>query len=138
MKSYYNHLQSIKNDGELLAPNQKPVFRSSAIFPVLHNEKQSAKVVFMGYWLLKRGITEIGLLLTLRNDEGEIILRKQILIDKAKAYSVSMSDFFTEPSDFVGSLELEIFSTRDLVFPYPAFVLVYFGENFRSYCRKNI
>lgn len=133
MKSYYNHLQSIKSEGETVAITQKPVFRSSAIFPVIHNQHQSSKVIFMGYWLLKRGITEIGLLYTLRSADGITLSRKYMMIDKPKAYSIQLAEFNEVlGNDFTGSLELEIFSTRDLVFPYPAFVLVYFNENFST------
>jgi hypothetical protein len=133
MKSYYSHLESVKSEGESLKLTQKPVFRSSAIFPVLHNEHQSTKIIFMGYWLLKRDIKEVGLLYTLRTREGEIIARKYLVVDKAKAYTIQLSEF-TEinDKDFVGSIEMELFSTRDLVYPYPAFVLVYFGNNFST------
>ncbi len=133
MKSYYNHLKSIKSEGEEVAISQKPVFRSSAIFPVLHNQYQSTKITFMGYWLLKRGIKEIGLVYTLRSSEGAILSRKYIVIDQPKAYCISLAEFSEiVANDFIGSLELEIFSTRDLVFPYPAFVLMYYGDNFST------
>ena len=112
---------------------QKPTFRSSAIFPVLHNRHYSSKVIFMGYWLLKRNIKEIGLLYTLRDAKGTILSRKYLLIDSAKAFSIQLGEFTDlTGDDFTGSLELEIFSTQDLVYPYPAFVLVYFGEHFST------
>jgi hypothetical protein len=133
MRSYYSHLQAVKSVGEEVLLSQKPTFRSSAIFPVLHNQYYSSKIIFMGYWLLKRNIKEIGLLYTLRHADGNILSRKYILIDSAKAYSIQLSEFSELiGNDFTGSLELEIFSTQDLVYPYPAFVLVYFGDNFST------
>ncbi len=138
MRSYQSHLQATQSAGEALVANRKPVLRSSAIFPVLHTNTYSSKVIFMGYWLLKRNIREVGLLYTLRNAAGTLLSRKYVLIDSAKAWSVQMSEFTDlleeagEPEEFTGSLELEIFSTQDLVFPYPAFVLVYFNENASS------
>jgi len=133
MRSFYSHLQAVKSVGEEIPITQKPIFRSSAIFPILHNEHCSTKIIFMGYWLLKRHIKEIGLLYTLRSAEGSILSRKYILIDSAKAFSIQLSEFHELiGKEFTGSLELEIFSTQDLVFPYPAFVLVYFGDHFST------
>jgi hypothetical protein len=138
MRSYYSHLQATKSAGEEIALSQKPVFRSSAVFPVIHNQKHFTRIMFMGYWLVKRNITEIGLLYTLRNRKGTIISRKYLLVDSAKAFNIEIAEFAEEiqkqedSNDFTGSLELEIFSTKDLVFPYPAFVLVYYNEHFST------
>jgi hypothetical protein len=133
MKTYYSHLQSVKSVGEEINIAQKPTFRSSAIFPVLHNSFYSSKIIFMGYWLLKRKIKEIGLLYSLRNKKGIVLSRKYLLIDSAKAFEINIIEFLDLlDDDFVGSIELEIFSTRDLVYPYPAFVLVYYGDNFST------
>ncbi|MBX9850880.1 MAG: hypothetical protein K2X86_03895 [Cytophagaceae bacterium] len=138
MRSLYSHLQSTKSAGEVISQNQKPTFRSSAIFPVLHNQYYSTKILFMGYWLLKRQITQVGLLYTLRTQQGEILSRKYLLIDSPKAYAIEFNEFIeeikdkTDISDFTGSLEMEIFSVVDLVFPYPAFVLTYYGNNFST------
>ena len=138
MRSFYSHLEAIQSVGESLVINQKPTFRSSAIFPVLHNKDTSSKIIFMGYWLLKRHIKEIGLLYTLRSKEGKILSRKYKLIDSAKAFSIQLGEFTNEMNEsgtidnFEGSLELEIFSTQDLVFPYPAFVLVYYSDTYST------
>ena len=133
MRSYYNHLQAVHSVGETIDLKRKPVFRSSAIFPVLHNDHYSTKVIFMGYWLLKRHIREIGMLYTLRTQVGEIIGRKYLCVDSAKAFSIHLDEFKVQIGhDFTGSLELEIFSTQDLIFPYPAFVLVYFSDTFST------
>jgi hypothetical protein len=133
MRSYYSHLQAVQSVGEEISVNYKPTFRSSAIFPVIHSSKYSSKVIFMGYWLLKRHIREIGLLYTLRNAKGLIVSRKYILINTTKAFSISLNEFADSIGDeFTGSLELEIFSTQDLVYPYPAFVLVYYSDQFST------
>ena len=133
MRSFYSHLEAVQSIGEEISSTQKPTYRSSAIFPVQHNEKFTSKIIFMGYWLLKRNIKEIGILYTLRNESGQILSRKNSVIDSHKAFSISLEEFLDKLSEnFVGSLELEIFSTRDLVFPYPAFVLVYHSDKFSS------
>ncbi len=133
MRSLYSHLQAVKSVGEEVLLTQKPIFRSSAIFPVLHNKDYSSKIIFMGYWLLKRKIKEIGLLYTLRAATGQILARKYLLVNSAKAFSIQLNEFTDViGADFIGSLELEIFSTQDLVYPYSAFVLVYYGDEFST------
>lgn len=138
MKSYHKHLESTLATGETVSLTRRPVFRSSAIFPVLHTAHYSSRVLFMGYWLLKRHIPEVQLLLTLRAEEGEVLLRKSLLVTEPKAFALRIGDMLAETPlgitgpDFTGSLELEIFATRDLVYPYPAFVLNYYGDEFMA------
>lgn len=133
MRSFYSHLEAIQSVGEEVSTLRKPIFRSSAIFPVLHNANCSSRILFMGYWLLKRHIKEIGLLYTLRSQKGQILSRRYILVDSAKAFSISMSEFSDcFETSFEGSIELEIYSTQDLIFPYPAFVLVYYGDKYST------
>ncbi|MBK6951037.1 MAG: hypothetical protein IPH24_03040 [Crocinitomicaceae bacterium] len=133
MRSFYSHLEAVQSIGEEISSTTKPTYRSSAIFPVQHNTQYSSKIIFMGYWLLKRNIKEIGILYTLRNEMGQILSRKNSVIDSHKSYSISLDEFADKIGDtFIGSLELEIFSTRDLVFPYPAFVLVYYSDKFST------
>lgn len=136
MKSYHKHLESTLAAGEAVSLTRRPVFRSSAIFPVLHSAHYSSRVLFMGYWLLKRRIPEVQMLITLRGEDGPILLRKSLLITEPKAFTLRVGDLLAEAAlgatgaDFTGSLELEIFATRDLVYPYPAFVLNYYGDEF--------
>ncbi len=135
MKSYYDHLASRLEYGEIPKPSRKPVLRSSGIFPVIKNENFNSRVLFMGYWLLKRNIPEVGIIITLRSIGGKILLRKIQIIDSAKSFSVDLDTLLNEikiTDDFLGSLEIEFNTTRDMVFPYPAMVLEYFGNDFSS------
>lgn len=138
MKSYLNHLQSVQSIGETVADNYRPTFRSSAIFPVIHTKDYSSRILFMGYWMLKREIKEISLLYTLRDNKGKIVERKSLVLISPKAHNIELTSFekikplIAENRKFTGSIELEIFSTRDLVFPYPAFVLNYYNADFNT------
>jgi hypothetical protein len=58
--------------GPPIKKSKKPVFRLSAIFPVIGNENFHSRILFMGYWILKREILEIGLSYTLRDGHGVI------------------------------------------------------------------
>ncbi|RMW39866.1 MAG: hypothetical protein EA442_04155 [Candidatus Nitrosopelagicus sp.] len=136
MKSYSNHLASRLEYGETVDLSRKPILRSSGIFPVIKNKNFSSRILFMGYWLLKRNIPEVGIIITLRANNGNILLRKIKTITSTQAFSVELNSLLSEihliSDDFLGSLEIEFNTTRDMVFPYPALVLQFFGEDFSS------
>ncbi len=132
MKSYKQHLVSSNSFGEKINTIKKPVFRGSAIFTIINNKQLKTRILYMGYWLVKRHIKEICLLATLRNKQGNILLREQNLISQSKSEQVDVSTMLLKTdyanTNFIGSIELEIFSTVDLVFPYPAFVVNYYNK----------
>ena len=137
MKSYSQHLKSTQEFGETHSTIKKPILRSSGIFPVIQNQHYSSSIHFLGYWLLKRNIPEITLGITLRNADGTTLLQKTEIIDVAKAFSVNLSSLLSEidfdiKNNFLGSIEIEFHSTKDLVFPYPALVLEYHNEKFNT------
>lgn len=130
MRSYYAHLKALNK--EMFS---KPVFRSSAIFPVFHSSTVSTRVLFMGYWILKRKIQELTALVTLRNDSGTIVNRREWSIREAKSFKVECKEYLKEinhEGDFIGSIEIEFFSVKNLVFPFPAVVINYYGREFCS------
>lgn len=136
MRSYYAHLETATNVPKG-AVSPKPVFRSSAIFPVLQQPGISSRILFLGYWILKRNIHEIACVITLRDLEGTILNRHTLVIAEAKTYRIEVSDQLTacglpRETNFQGSLEVEFYSTQNLVFPYPAVVINYYGPNFCS------
>ena len=57
---------------------------------------------------------------------------------KTKTYSIELNSILqdvhllNEHDDFIGSIELEVFSSKDMVFPYPAFVLNYYNKEFAT------
>lgn len=137
MKSYDQHLKSIQQSGEKKKSIRKPTLRSSGLFPVIHNQDFSSSIHFLGYWLLKRKIPEVSLLITVRNNFGQIINRKVELIDSVKAYTIKLKSLLKEidfdlNNNFLGSIETEFFSTRDMVFPFPALVLEYSNNQFSN------
>lgn len=132
MKSYKDHLASIKSFGEQVSVKRRPVFRGSAIFPVIEHAAMKTRVLYMGYWMVKNNIEELGLLVTLRDQLGTIIYRNTDQIIDPSSKEIAVSEILSEieyPNDyFEGSIELEIFSSKDLVFPFPAFVVNYYNE----------
>jgi hypothetical protein len=115
----------------------KPVYRSSAIFPVFHSSEISSRILFLGYWLLKRNISQIAAVISLRSETGTLISRINQEIKEAKSYAYELEDFLIRAGinpteEFTGSLEIELYSGLGLVFPYPAVVINYYGPNFSS------
>ena len=131
MQTYKNYLKSINNKN---LDNRKPVFRSSAIFPFVISKNINTNIFFLGYWLIKRQIKEVTLLATIRESEGNILNRSKIEINQIKAYKISVKKLlpFKLQTKLLGSIELEIFSTKDMVYPYPAFVLNFEGKKTSS------
>lgn len=136
MRSYYAHLDTAMGVQNKTIPS-RPVFRSSAIFPVLQLPGISSRILFMGYWILKRNIQQIASVITLRSTDGRVLSRTNMTITEAKTYRIELSDQLTNaglPPDepFTGSLEIEFFSNTNLVFPYPAVSVNYYGPAFSS------
>lgn len=135
MRSYYEHLETAALLKDSIS--SKPVFRSSAIFPVMQTSWGSSRILFMGYWILKRNIREVAALVTLRNNDGTIIARRSFSINEAKTFRIEAADLlkmgnFVDGSEFFGSMEIEFFSTQNLVFPFPAVVINYYGPKFST------
>lgn len=136
MRSYYAHLTTAAAiPAGAITP--RPVFRSSAIFPVIQEKGISSRVLFMGYWLLKRNIHEISAVITLRNDHGIMLARSSMRINEAKTFRIELTDELElaglrRDSEFSGSIEMEFFSTQNMFFPFPAVVINYYGPNFST------
>jgi hypothetical protein len=87
--------------------------------------------------MIKRSIQQIHTVVTLRSSEGEIIYRSSSLIEQPRAYRIEIADLLKQIGldewiEFLGSLEVEFFSIQDMVFPYPAVVVNYYGPTFSS------
>ena len=131
MKSYQKHLIDTKSFGENLPLNYRPTMRSSAIFPlIIRKNKIESIYTFMGYWLRKRNIKVVTALITVRDDLGKKINVLSYEINSTKTFVLRSKDFFLDiPQYFNGSLEIEIFSAVDMVFPYPAITFALKGLN---------
>lgn len=142
MKSYYKFLETVGRTAAVDAVQapprvKKPVHRSSAVFPVIEDSVCHTRIMIFGYWMIKRDLAEIGMLLTLRAGDGRVLHRRNLALRHPAVINLEIGEMLRTagiqaPDGFVGSLEVEVFSTRDLVFTYPAIVLCYHGEGFSS------
>lgn len=135
MKSYQNHLKTTKSFGEIQSVNYRPTMRSSAVFPLIHKPNKIKSIyTFMGYWLRKRNIPIVTVIATVRTEKGEKLTVRSIEVSSVKSYSLSSSDLIEDANkEFLGSIELEIFSAVDMVFPYPAITFALKGLNGLSF-----
>lgn len=137
MRSYYSHLGTTASIAATTPVVPRPTLRSSAIFPVIQTMGISSRVLFMGYWMLKRSIQELACIVTLRATPGNIISRTHRVITEAKSYTFELADQLelgglARNIEFVGSIEVEFFSVHNLVFPFPAVVINYYGPKFST------
>ncbi len=136
MRSYYAHLETAIGEPKA-AISPRPIYRSSAIFPVIHTSQIQTRIIFLGYWLLKRHIKEISSIITLRTEEGKVVARRLESIQEAKTYRFEVEDLLaiaglSPDAPYTGSIEIEFYSTSNLVFPYPAVAVNYYGDHFSS------
>lgn len=117
----------ISQRGDFENLNYKPTFKASAIFYFICDSSTDTKISFLNYWNIKNHNKDVSCLITLRSDKGKKILRtflkivdntytfslKKILKDKLKKGSIS------------GSINIELFSSYDLKFIYPAIDAIY-------------
>lgn len=96
------------------------VLRSSAIFYVRQSCVMTTTISFMDYWKAKRGL-DVAVVATVRAMTGRLISRNRLhfLEGKVINYQPNLG------GESEGSVEIEILSTKNLVFPYPALMAIY-------------
>lgn len=136
MKKYKDHLSSRKSFGELQNNLRRPVFKGSTAFPCVVNQYTNTNILFMGYWNAKNNIERVTMVYTLREKDGSTLNISTENVDYQNSRNIDIKQILQSinyPYDeFYGSIELEVISVDDLVFPYPAFVLNYSSDEFSS------
>ncbi len=137
MRSYSSVLESLAEKGPTRSL-RKPTFRTSAIFPALNLPRVATPHLLRRLLDDQARIPELTAVLTVRSEDGRMVSRTTHSIREAKAYRFELVDQLATaeiPADteFRGSMEIEFFSARDLVFPFPAVVVNYYGPTFSSF-----
>tara|TARA_B100001057_G_scaffold501203_1_gene621981 strand:+ start:4251 stop:5813 length:1563 start_codon:yes stop_codon:yes gene_type:complete len=125
MRKITDHIKNLSTPNKISKTRSK-VLRSSAIFPCNTNKFLDTKILFMGYWMIKKNIKKILMNYKLRDQYGKMLISKTTKINKIKAYSISTKNLLHKHNineNFLGSLEVEFLSKEDLVFPFPACVI---------------
>lgn len=102
--------------------------RSSAIFPVRISAASDLHIVFLNYWLVKNGTRSIGVNLRLYDADGQLMVRTSL--EKIEVHNdISIRAGLVEPNalpmPFEGMVEVEIVSSENLRFTFPAILGVY-------------
>jgi hypothetical protein len=112
------------------------VLRSSAMFYALQSPEVSTELLLFNYWLHKRGISNLTLVMTLRDTAGSIACRESELLSFKGARTVTVAELLQRAGrpaqPFEGSLEVEVLSSVNLHIPYPAVVVRYHGAGWHS------
>lgn len=113
-----NSKQVLISQKDHYAGNFGEVLRSSAIFWVKQDEAVRTTISFANYWSFKNS-TEVSVLVNLRELDGTLRSRKKIQFETSQVCN------FVPPQGFEGSVEVEVFSTRNMRIPYAAVMAVY-------------
>jgi len=113
-----------------------PVLRSSAVFYVMQSRQVSTELLLFNYWLHKRGIENLTLILTLRDTAGSIVHRESEPLSFTGARTLTAAEILQRAGrpaqPFEGSLEMEVLSSVSLHIPYPAVVVRYHGAGWHT------
>lgn len=115
-----------------------PVFRASALFYAVHDERHQTYVSFLNYWREKNANSRVSALVSLRNHDGALVRRLHFPIS-ASAYTIRSRDLLEGLGNvpFEGSIEVEVFSDSDLKFAFPAMLVFYETPGGVSYVHSN-
>ena len=113
-----------------------PTFRASGLFFVVIDEQTTTRVSFMNYWRQKNGNNSVGALVTLRDAEGTKVSRRYIPINEM-VYQIDARDLLEAIGPFVGSLEIDFYSSEDLKYAFPALSVFYETSGGLSYVHTN-
>lgn len=108
-----------------LSKDGAKVYRSSAVFPCILSASQNCYLLFLNYWVIKNKIdpSDLAFKITIRSEDGRELCVVSIsnefvyrLINLKDVYSSQRADQATVK----GSVEFELISASNLVFPFPA------------------
>ena len=117
----------------------QPTFKSSAIFYFIFNNSINTKISFLNYWKLKNLNNDVSCLYTVRDINGKKIYRDFFKL-KNNTYTFSLKKILKEKLDInelTGSINIELFSSDDLKFAYPAIDAIYETEHGVSLVHSN-
>jgi hypothetical protein len=100
------------------------VFRGSGIFYFKSNPNFKTTLSLLNYWKFKRQ-AEVGVLASIRDMNGKLLRREKLNFDEGMVFNYSPHFSSFDADSVEGSIEIEVFSSKDLFIPYSAFMAVY-------------
>ncbi len=116
--------------------NRLPITRSSAVFYFKCSDNFTTTLHFLNYWEIKRGISDIKVMATIRSIDGDRIFSNEIKMPQKGAVEIPLKELFNingvNSDNIEGSIEVEIFSKENLFVAYPAMVVRYNGKDWHT------
>ena len=100
--------------------------RANAVFMCYVNSANDNILVFQNYWRWKNNNNEVSCVIRIRYEDGKLLDTKKITIDEHN--EISIKQLFNL-ENFIGSIDVEILSTNNLGFPFPAVLCFYKNIN---------
>ena len=109
--------------------------RASAVYPLRVRDHSDLRIVFLNYWLLKNDIPHVSVNFRVYDSAG--VLKARESLEKVENHNhVSVRDAVLRPAGvtlpFEGMLEVEVVSSANLAFPFPAILGVYESNGYFS------
>jgi len=118
MKSAQSTKKTFISQADNYAMNFGEVLRSSAIFWVKNTNQLSTVISFSNYWKFKNS-NDVNVVINLRKINGDLVCRQIISFDEKTVCN------YSPPNNFEGSVEVEVFSIKNMRIPYAAVMAVY-------------
>lgn len=114
--------QKLISQRNTFSENFGSVLRSSAIFYYKYSSKFKTTLSFMNYWLTKRNL-DVTVIASLREMNGKLLRREPISFGQGTV--VNYRPLLNDRPFFEGSIEIEVFSNKNLFIPYAAVMAIY-------------
>ncbi len=125
------NMNSLKNDFE--ARKYFYTNRSSAVFPIYFRTRQNDLVLsWLNYWTIKNGVVFSNLVVNIRiyDHLGTLTLRKKVELEEQNN-TLSIRSLIDQET-FEGMIEIEIISTDNIKFTFPAVIGFYKTDSLYS------
>lgn len=98
-------------------------YRASTVFPVLLGSSTDVIVAMLNYWKIKSGILNIVCNIRIYQENGALVHLSHHKI-QSDHFHISLQSLVGK-TDFIGMAEVEILSTENMRFPFPAIMTFY-------------
>lgn len=131
------HEKAFFEHNKLANTPTKLVTRSSSVFYFQETRDFRTQIHFLNYWLEKRGVSDVEMTVTIRDMCGTTLGTYHDAITRRGGYVLNVREILNSCCPravqvIEGSIEIEFFSEKNLVFPFPAVVLRYLGEGWHT------
>lgn len=100
------------------------ILRSGAIFYFELSDKLTTTLSFLNYWKTKNKLEEIAIIANVRKLDGTFCFRERLSFEEVNVINYRPSKKMLG-DNFIGSVEIEIISIKNLKVPFPGIIAIY-------------